>query len=111
QPNETRLVSYAVDLGTEVAPETKDSRLDVVTVKISKGILQRTDKYRQTRLYTVKNRSDHSRLVLIEHLYRPDWQLVKPEKVAERTREVYRFELKVGAGETLKQEVVEEHSQ
>ena len=27
QPNETRLVSYAVDLGTEVAPEFKDPHL------------------------------------------------------------------------------------
>src|SRR5207249_10541016 len=50
QPNESRLLSYAVDLGTEVAPEHKDQRDDLVTVKIYKGILQSTNKQRQTRL-------------------------------------------------------------
>jgi len=110
QPNETRLVSYAVDLGTEVAPEHKDQRDDLVTVKIYKGILQSTNKQRQTKLYTVKNRSEHARLVLVEHPYRSDWHLVKPEKAGERTRDVYRFEVKVDPGETAKQEVVEEHT-
>jgi hypothetical protein len=110
QPNETRLVSYAVDLGTEVAPEHKDQRDDLVAVKIYKGILQSTNKQRQTKLYTVKNRSEHARLVLIEHPYRSDWHLVKPDKAGERTRDVYRFEVKIDPGETAKQEVVEEHT-
>jgi len=42
---------------------------------------------------------------------RSDWQLVKPEKAVERTRDVYRFEIKVGPGQSVTQEVVEEHSQ
>jgi hypothetical protein len=108
QPNETRLISFAVDLGTEVAPENKDPHEDLVAVKIYKGILESTHKERQTKLYTVKNRSDQTRLVLIEHPYRADWHLVEPEKAAERTRDVYRFELKAKPGETRKQEVVEE---
>ncbi|HLJ91822.1 MAG TPA: DUF4139 domain-containing protein [Gemmataceae bacterium] len=110
QPNETRLVSYAIDLGTEVAPEQKDQRDDLVAVKIYKGVLQITNKQRLTKLYTVKNRSDHARTVLIEHPYRPDWHLVKPDKAAERTRDAYRFEVKVDPGQTAKEEVVEEHT-
>jgi hypothetical protein len=110
QPNETRLVSYAVDLGTEVAPENKNPHDDLVSVKIYKGILQSTHKQRQTKLFTVKNRSEHARLVLIEHPYRSDWKLVRPEKPAERTRDVYRFELNVKPGETVKEEVVEENT-
>jgi hypothetical protein len=108
QPNETRLISYAIDLGTEVAPENKDPHEDLVAVKIYKGILESTHKERRIKVYTVKNRSDHARLVLIEHPYRADWHLVRPEKAAERTRDVYRFELKVKPGETEKEEVVEE---
>src|SRR5207253_10345879 len=53
QPNETRLVSYAVDLGTEVLAETKDSTENLVAVKVVKGILQATHKLRQRKHYTV----------------------------------------------------------
>ena len=52
----------------------------------------------QTKTYTVKNRSEQDRVVLIEHPYRPDFKLVSKDKPAERARDVYRFELKVAAG-------------
>jgi hypothetical protein len=110
QPNETRLVSYAIDLGTEVAPENKNAHADLVAVKIYKGILHSTYKQRQTKLYTVKNRSEHPRVVLIEHPYRADWKLVQPDKPTERTRDMYRFEVTVKPGETVKEEVVEENT-
>ena len=110
QPHETRLVSYAIDLGTEVAPENKNPHEDLVTVKIYKGILHSTYKQRQTKLYTVKNRSERSRLVLLEHPYRADWKLIQPDKAGERTRDMYRFEVTVKSGETVKQEVVEENT-
>ena len=110
QPNETRLLSYAIDLGTEVASENKNPHEDLVSVKVYKGILHSTYKQRQTKLYTVKNRSEHSRFVLIEHPYRADWTLVHPDKAAERTRDMYRFEVTVKPGETVKQEVVEENT-
>jgi hypothetical protein len=110
QPNETRLVSYAVDLGTEVAPEFKNPNETLVAVKVFKGILQTTHKQRQTKVYTVKNRSEHARLVIIEHPYRSDWKLVTPEKAAEQTRDVYRFEIQAEPDKTIKHEVVEEHT-
>src|SRR4029079_15691441 len=110
QPNETRLVSYAVDLGTEVLAETRDSTENLVAVKVVKGILQATHKLRQRKHYTVKNRSEHERLVLIEHPYRSDWHLVDPKKAAEQSRDVYRFELKVAPGKTVQQDVVEENT-
>jgi hypothetical protein len=110
QPNETRLVSYAVDLGTEVVPEFKDFHDDLVAIKVYKGILQTTHKQRQTKVYTIKNRSEHARTVLLEHPYRPDWKLVRPEKPSERTREVYRLEVKVEPGKTEQEQVLEEHT-
>ena len=40
QPKETRLISYAVDLATEVQAEAKEPNDDLVAVKITKGILE-----------------------------------------------------------------------
>src|SRR5262249_44284478 len=100
QPKETRLVSYAVDLGTEVLAESPKPAENLVSIKVYKGILHATRKLRQTRNYTVKNRSAHDRLVLLEHPYRSDWTLVVPEKPAERSRDVYRFEVKAESNKT-----------
>jgi hypothetical protein len=108
QPNETRLVSYAVDLGTEVQAETPQAAEALVTVKVFKGVLHATYKIRHTKRYTAKNRSEHERLVLIEHPYRPELTLVTPEKPAERSRDVYRFEVKAETNKPVKLEVVEE---
>ncbi len=108
QPNETRLLSYAVDLGTEVAPEVPQPADNLVAIKVYKGIIQATHKVRHTKSYTVKNRSEHDRLLLIEHPYRADLTLLKPEKAAEKSRDVYRFEVKAEPNKTVKQEVVEE---
>jgi hypothetical protein len=109
QPNEERLLSYAIDLGTEVEPVAKRDQDRLISVKINKGILHATHKIRETRTFNVKNRSDQDRTLIIEHPFRPDFKLVTPEKASERSREVYRFELKVPAGKTASQEVVEEH--
>jgi hypothetical protein len=108
QPNETRLVSYAVDLGTEVHAEVPEPADSLVMVKIYKGVLHATHKIRYTKVYTVKNRSEHDRLVLIEHPYQPQLTLVTPEKPAERSRDVYRFEVRAESNKPVKLQVVEE---
>jgi hypothetical protein len=108
QPNETRLVSYAVDLGTEVQAEVPEPADSLVTVKLYKGVLHATHKIRHTKNYTVKNRSEHDRLVLVEHPYQPQLTLVTPEKPTERSRDVYRFEVKAPTNKPVKLQVVEE---
>ena len=67
-----------------------------------------TTTLRETRTYTVKNRNPQDRLVLIEHPVRPDFKLVSKGRPAETARDVYRFELKVPAGQTAKATVTEE---
>src|SRR5262249_17785078 len=107
QPNEKRLISYAIDLGTEVEP--KQTQHDsLMAVKIMKGILHLTYRLRETKTYTVKNRSEHDRPVLIEHPYRPGYELISPAKPEERTRDVYRFLVSAKPGDSVKQDVVEE---
>ncbi len=108
QPNEERLLSFAIDLDMEVEPVAKEPSFHPVAITIKKGILSTAVKRRETLVYNVKSRSRHDRTLLIEHGYRPDFQLVGKDKPAERTREVYRFDLKIPAGKTARQEVVEE---
>src|SRR5262249_5947753 len=67
QPNEDRLLSYAVDLGTEVAPAPVDSAGRITMVKAVKGVIHTTTKQRQGRRYTVKNRNDQERTLLVEY--------------------------------------------
>ena len=45
--------------------------------------------------------------LIIEHPHRTDWKLMAPEKPSERSRDVYRFQVAVPAGKSIKQEVVE----
>jgi hypothetical protein len=108
QPNEERLLSYAVDLGTEVKPEVAADSGRLTHVKAVKGVLHTTTKLRQKKTYTVKNRNPQERTVLIEHPVRPEFKLVSKDKPAETARDVYRFELKVPAGQTAKETVTEE---
>ncbi len=108
QKGEERLISYAVDLGTEVEPVAKRDPDRYTLVKIVKGIVQTTTKIREVKTYNVKNRAEQDRIVLIEHPFRPDFKLVSKEQPKERARDVYRFEVPVTAGKSAKQEVVEE---
>ena len=108
QPNEERLISYAIDLGTEVDPVAKRDPDKLIAVKIDKGILIATYKFRESKTYKVKNRSEQERTLLIEHPFRPEFKLVSTEKPAEQARDVYRFEVKVSVDKTAELTVTEE---
>jgi hypothetical protein len=111
QPGEERLLSYAVDLGTEIKTESKPQAEQVVNLSIVKGIAHKTIVYRQTKNYVVKNRSDTERLVILEHPDQsPAYALVQPEKAPAKSRSFYRFELAVPAGATQQFPVVEERA-
>jgi hypothetical protein len=107
QPNEMRLVSYALDLGTEVQAINAAPERQLVSLKLHKGTLHMTLKVRESQTYTIKNRNQHDRLVVVEHPYRPDYKLLTKEEPKERGQTVYRFEVKVPAGKTAKLEVAE----
>jgi hypothetical protein len=111
QKDEARLLSYAVDLGTEVVPESKGSIDTLVAVKIIKGILEATTRLRQEKTYRVKNRGGEAKTVVVEHPVHPGWELKEPAKPAERSRDFYRFEIKAEPNKTIVQEVVEETPQ
>jgi hypothetical protein len=110
QPKEERLIGYAIDQGTEVKTEQKSAPHQLIAVKVVKGLIHATNKLRETKLYTIKNRSQQDRTLIIEHPYRTDWKVVGDFKPLERSRDVYRFQLEVPAGKTVIKEVVEEQA-
>src|SRR5262249_50862826 len=61
QPGEERLISYAIDLGTEVNPVPSRDSGRVLSVKAVKGVIHTTKKTRQIKTYQIKNRNDQER--------------------------------------------------
>jgi len=107
EPGEERLMSYAVDLGTEVKAEEKLAPSPKMTVRTSDGALQVGFTMRSTRTYCVRNRSKHARTLVIEHPVRSNWRLDDVMKPREQSRDLYRFDVPVKPGETVKFEVHE----
>lgn len=103
-----RLISYALDIKTEVEPQTGPGQQDLTTVQIRKGTLLATRKAREEKAYNIRNRDQKKKTVLVEHPFRSDWALIEPKDPAERTREVYRFAVSVDADKTAKLVVREE---
>jgi hypothetical protein len=110
QPKEERLLSYAIDLGTEVEAVPDQRQPELVKVKIFKGLLHATHKLRAVQTYNIKNRGTHDRSVIVEHPFLSDWTLVEPKTAPERSRDVYRFEVKAAAGQSAKLNVVQERT-
>jgi hypothetical protein len=135
QPGEERFVSYAIDTGTEVLPFDKVVPAPDMTARMENGRLNVQYKLRTTRTYVIKNRSPETRKVVIEQPVRDGWKFTESrklvqtapgkkgpdgmekeatwragdvEKPSERTRDLYRFNVDVKAGETVKYEVSEE---
>jgi hypothetical protein len=108
QPKEERLLSYAVDLGTEVSPAPVASNGRIVRIKVTKGFLEQTTKVREARTYTLVNRNDQERTVLVEHPVRKPMTLVDTPKPVETADDVYRFQLKVAPGKSETLTVTEE---
>jgi hypothetical protein len=108
QPGEERLLSYAVDLGTEVNPVPSSDNGKLTSVKVVKGVLHSTTKLRESKTYTIKNRNEQERLVLLEHPVRNEFKLIDTDKPSETASDVYRFEVKVAPGKNETKTVTEE---
>ena len=109
EPNEQRLLSYAVDLGVEVnaVPSSDNGRITIV--RYNQGLLYTATKDVETKTYTIANRNTEERLMVIEHPVRNQFHLTSADKPVETASDVYRFEVKVPAGKTKVQTVTEEH--
>jgi hypothetical protein len=106
-PGAEQLITYALDLDTEVAPQQGATPVSLVSVKISKGVFFFTNKQQRERIYSIKNRGTRNRTVLIEYPAQADWTLASPKEPTERTRDIYRFAVPVTSGKTVSFSVVE----
>jgi hypothetical protein len=108
KPNETRLISYAIDLGTEVVSRQGDTQRKLTSVTVEEGKVYLRSGLRRTTTYLVRNRNPQDRTVVLEHPLSAAWKLLAPAKPDDRTRSFYRFEQKVKSGSLETLEVTEE---
>jgi hypothetical protein len=90
-PGQERLLTYGVDLQTEVLVEAKSGPSTLATGKIVNGMLH----VRRTRVdetvYLAENKSDADKLLVIEQPRDDEGQLVEPPQAEEMTDNLYRF--------------------
>jgi hypothetical protein len=107
-PKADRLISYALDLKTEVAPETKGQPERLLSVKLIKGTMLVSNKYTRVRTYAIKNLDTKAKTVLVELPIDSSWKLVSPKEPSEKTRDVYRFAVKAEPGKPTTLKIEEE---
>ncbi|MBI3410286.1 MAG: hypothetical protein HY040_18260 [Planctomycetes bacterium] len=107
QPNEERLLSYALDQSTEIKTAVKATPSTSMNFRFDDATLSARYIMRETKTYTIKNRSTHDRTVILEHPIRADWKLAGT-KPGEQSRDVYRFTVAAPSGKTTSFEVAEE---
>jgi len=98
EPGQTRLVSYAVDLGLDAHGEPGRGSGRTTTIKLYNGSLVVKSRQETSQIYTIKNNSDKARLVVVEHPYHgANWELLEPTRADEQTGDLRRFDLPVPA--------------
>lgn len=107
-PGSERLISYAMDLDTEVAAESKSRPQQLVSVRLVRGTCYTSHKYLRSQHYTVKNSGERTKTVLVEYPLDSSWKLLAPEKPAETTRNMYRFAVNAEPGIPARLDVEEE---
>ena len=110
QPDEERLVSYAIDLGTEVSAKPGNNTSRITKIRAVKGIIYTDTIQRDERVYDVSNRSTTDRTLLIEHPNRKGqgFAFVGDNKPKEEAADVFRFEVPVASKKDLSYTVTEE---
>lgn len=108
QPNERRLLSYALDLAVEVSARADHEQRSVERLIIRQGVIRFIRKMVEKRTYTIRNNDDRDRAVLIEHPLRSDWKLSSALKPEESSANHYRFRVAVPANSTVPFVVSEE---
>jgi len=109
EPKGERILTYALDLGIEVVQERANFTTQMLSVKITNGVLQQRLERRQENLYRLTSRDDKPRTVLVEQPYQDDWELAEPAKF-ERTPTFYRFPVEVAPRKTATLRVVQKRT-
>jgi hypothetical protein len=108
KPQEQRLVSFALDLGTLVGVQRKGDRAPASIVRIKDGVFQVHFFQEDKKVYTITNQTDRARVVYVEHPVRQGWELSKETRAPEgRSNRYYRFRVELKANERAELPVTE----
>jgi hypothetical protein len=109
EPKGERILTYALDLGIEVVQDRANFTTQMISVKITNGVLQQRFERRVENLYRLTSRDDKPRTVLVEQPYQDGWELAEPAKF-ERTPTFYRFPVEVQPRKTATLRVVQKRT-
>jgi len=109
EPKGERILTYALDLGIEVVQDRANFTSQMISVKITNGVLQQRLERRMENLYRLTSRDDKPRTVLVEQPYQDGWELAEPAKF-ERTPTFYRFPVEVQPRKTATLRVVQKRT-
>jgi hypothetical protein len=107
-PGGERLISYAMDLDTEVVRQGKRTPEELRSIKIVKGTLHAERKYLRSQEYSIRNSGRTARKVLVEHPIDTQWTLINPPEPTEKSRDLYRFAVTADPGKPTSLVVEEE---
>ncbi|MEL7240268.1 MAG: hypothetical protein AAGK78_15525, partial [Planctomycetota bacterium] len=99
-PGENRLLTYGIDLKVDAQLEQTTASNQLVTGKLSRGVLTLQRKNRSAWTYTFGNDTGEARTIVIEHPYDRGYELVDTPEPMETTSIARRFKHVAGAGKT-----------
>jgi len=91
-PGSTQILTYAVDLETEVSRSSTELPARLTAVKATDGVLTIRRTLRRTTSYRITYRGDSPRNLIIEHPKRAEWLLLQPANGVTQTATTYRIE-------------------
>jgi hypothetical protein len=105
-PGARRLISFSLDLDTQVEVNSTSLPAKLVGSHISRSILFVSNLYHLETSYRVRSGGEWERRILVEHPIRSDWKLVQPQEPENQTFSYYRFlvELKPASGQEESEE-------
>jgi hypothetical protein len=109
KPDEKRLVSFALDLGTLVTARDEENNSPAFFARIYDGTLYTRYYHRLVKSYTLRNQTPRPRTVYVEHPVRAGWELDEKAtpKPDGKTQRFYRFKVELAASETRELTVAE----
>ncbi|MDT7540447.1 MAG: hypothetical protein QOE33_351 [Acidobacteriota bacterium] len=109
KPDEQRLVSFALDLGTLANVRNVETQANAFTVRIRGGVFQVHYYQEERKLYTLTNQTDKPRTVYVEHPVRQGWELDAKEtpKPDGKSARYYRFRVELKPHDKVELPVVE----
>jgi hypothetical protein len=100
-PGASRLISYALDLDTEVVVTRTDLPKQLASMHITNGMVDVTYHVARTSKYLVDSESKKQKQLIIEHPIDSQYELQSRDALEETTRDLYRFAIDVKPGATI----------